>query len=467
MAEYDAFMDFMRENKTRKDVLLPVTTSMIQHPTGYMYLDYMNGSYLSVNDEDEQPIYTYHNVGITEGSVQVLISKSQGGKTSLATSMGQGIIEPWVSDPVMKTYMAADLNPKAEMSGRPFIQIFDTEKTLPLDYVKKITQYRNKELKRHVVINPITTDKDLMSGIEQHIRFKTSTMQEINMPVNDLFGKPIRCYPPTVVIIDSMSQLLLTETDNPGMDSYDKIIQNTAGARRAKIISAIYSQLVNYAKKYNIIIFSINHINKMPAMNGVPVKQYRGLKMGETIGGGEKAIFLAAGILRLDVIKTIGGTSSSSLQLGEDEYGDTIKGHVAIANWIKSKTNARNNTCQLVYTNIAGYDRMLSLLWNGKETEDLSKSGNFYYIDKYPNIKFTMKTARETFMKHSELFVPTYLQFRDKCEKLLDNPEHAAKKNEELLKDLKDDLKDEVQSGNYSHSDANELEDIFNSVYNS
>src|SRR5699024_1537933 len=151
-----------------------------------------------------------------------------------------------------------------------------------------------------------------------------------------------------------------------------------AGAQRAKTISALYSQLVNYAKKYNIIIFSINHINKMPAIMGVPVKQYRGLRAGETIGGGERGIYLASNILRLDVIKSVGGASSSSVSLG-----DKITGHIAKASWIKSKSNSFSNTCELVYTNVAGYDQLLSTLWMGKETGDLRKSGNYYILDAY------------------------------------------------------------------------------------
>ena len=451
---------------------MAITTSMPQYPTGYMYLDYGTGSYLTVCDDDEVPLYQYHNVGICCGSVNVLISKSQGGKTSLALAMGAAIIERYITmmlyrksaeDIKRATGMKGDV---PELTGMPFIQILDTEKTLPVDYAKKVARYTNKLTERHIIINPITTDRDLMTALEKHVKFKVDHMQKVPMPMLDMFGKPIIDYPPTILIIDSMSQLLLEDCDDPSsikkkdatiMDIYQTATQNTAGARRAKIITALNSQLVNYAKRYNIIIFSINHINKMLPVNGIPVKQYRGLRAGETIGGGEKAIYLAANILRLDVIKNVGGQSSTSLNLGEG-----VKGHVAIASWIKSKSNSKSNQCQLVYTNQAGYDPLLSNLYFAKENGDLIKSGNGFCVRDFEQYKFTLKNYAQVFGDHPELFSAFYDELRDKCSVLLDNPEEARKADEKLLQEIREEIHDE-----FKRSDAMDMDDIFMSVYNS
>lgn len=462
------FMSFLEDNADKKNPLT-ITTTMPQYPTGFMYLDYGVGNYLNVYNDDEEPLYTYHNIGITAGSVNVLISKSQGGKTSLAIAMGAAILEPYITRSLIQKYVDENRPPKekpVESDGAPFIHILDTEKTLPMDYVKKLTRYPNKLLRRHVIVDQISTDKDLIRAIESHIKYKVEHLSKEIMPMLDIFGKPIREYPPTVMIIDSMSQLLLEEVDDISKagkkgglsDQYETVTQNTAGARRAKIISALYSQLVNYAKRYNIIIFSINHINKMPAIMGIPVKQYRGLRAGETIGGGERAIYLAANILRLDVIKNVGGASSSSVQLG-----DGITGHVAIASWIKSKSNSKSNTCQLVYTNQGGYDQLLSSLWFGKENGDLLKAGNFFYIKGYPEYKFSLKNYSEVFAEHPELFSAYYDQLRDQCEKMLDNPDAAKAKDKKLM----DDIRDEIHDGTFSKSDAMDMDDIFSQMVNS
>ena len=466
-----AFHDYLIETQDKKNPLA-ITTSMPQYPTGYMYLDYGTGSYLTVCDDDEVPLYQYHNIGICCGSVNVLISKSQGGKTSLALAMGAAIIERYITmmlyrksaeDIKRTTGMKGDI---PELTGMPFIQILDTEKTLPVDYAKKVARYTNKLTERHITINPITTDRDLMTALEKHVKFKVDHMQKVPMPMLDMFGKPIIDYPPTILIIDSMSQLLLEDCDDPSsikkkdatiMDIYQTATKNTAGARRAKIITALNSQLVNYAKRYNIIIFSINHINKMLPVNGIPVKQYRGLRAGETIGGGEKAIYLAANILRLDVIKNVGGQSSTSLNLG-----DGVKGHVAIASWIKSKSNSKSNQCQLVYTNQAGYDPLLSNLYFAKENGDLIKSGNGFCVRDFEQYKFTLKNYAQVFGDHPELFSAFYDELRDKCSVLLDNPEEARKADEKLLQEIREEIHDE-----FKRSDAMDMDDIFMSVYNS
>lgn len=462
---YD-FMNFVSDNADKKNPLL-VTSSMIQHPTGFMYLDYGVGNYMTVYDDNEDPLYTYHNIGITSGSVNVVISKSQGGKTTLCIEMLMAIIEPFINQmyyaqakqDIMKMYPKEAVN--VEYDGAPMIQILDTEKTLPAEYVKKLVHYPNKLMKRHVMINPITTDKDLIAAVEKHIAYKTQHMKPELMPMLDMYGKPMYQYAPTGLIIDSMSQLLLEEVDDPAIvkkkgglqDLYESATKGPAGAQRAKIISALYSQLVNYAKRYNIIIFSINHINKMPAIMGIPVKQYRGLRAGETIGGGERAIYLASNILRLDVIKNIGGQSSTSVQLGEG-----ITGHVAIASWIKSKSNSRSNNCQLVYTNQNGYDQLMSSIWFSKENGDLAKSGNFYYVNGYPEYKFTLKTATDTFAEHPELFGAYYDQLRDCCSKMLDNPDNAMKNNQKLMESIRDDI---YNDDDYSHNDMMDIDDIF------
>ena len=466
---YD-FNSFLNDSFKKNEI--PVTTtSRLQYPTGFMYLDYGAGSYLTVYDEEEYPIYTYHNIGIPRGSVNVLISKSQGGKTTLAINMAVAIIEAYINQFIRNRMMENQWEGKSKADpyydGSPIIQILDSEKTLPTDYVKKVAQYTNKLTKEHVIINPITTDKDLIRCLEQHVKYKVDHMKKIQMPMLDMYGKPIFDYPPTVMISDSTSQLLIEDCDDPAMikkgknaatisNIYDNNIQNTAGARRAKIITALYSQLVNYADRYNIIIFSINHINKMLPVNGMPVKQYRGLRAGETIGGGEKAIYLANSILRLDVIKNVSSVGTTSVNLGDD-----VKGHIAIASWIKSKTNSRSNNCQLVYTNRAGYDPLLSNLWQMKENGILKEAGRFLYLPGYEDCKFTMKTFRDVFADHPELIRGTYDILRDECAKMLDNPIEAERRDKKLMDDIRDDIHSE-----YSGSDADDMDDMFSTLIN-
>ena len=462
------FLDFI--NDTVKKSEIPVTsTSKVQYPTGFMQLDYGCGSYMTAKDNEDNPIYMYHNIGISRGSVNVIISKSQGGKTTLAIKMAAAIIEPYLNRFLYQRMLKGEKYTYPEMDGMPIIQILDTEKTLPTDYVKKIAAFTNKMMQRHVIINPITTDTDVIKCLDNHVRYKVTHMKKVMMPMRDMYGNPIMEYPPTVLIIDSTSQLLLEDCDDPNsvkksakgiVEIYADAVQNTSGARRAKIISALYSQLVNYADKYNIIIFSINHINKTLPVNGIPVKQYRGLRAGETIGGGEKAIFLASSILRLDVIKNVSATSTTSVNLGDD-----IKGHIAAASWIKSKSNAKSNVCQLVYTNENGYDPLLSNLYMAKEDKVLGESGRFLYIPGYEDLKFTMKTYSEVFAANPELIRGLYYLLQDKCAHLLDDPDIAEKKNNDMLRRIRKDMQEEY-TGHKDKHDLADMDDMFASLIN-
>lgn len=468
MMDFKQFLD--ESGGTKKDNPFMYATTMPQHPTGFMYLDYGCGSYVNVYNDDEEPIYTYHNVGIPSGSVNTVISKSQGGKTTLCFQMAVAIIEAYFSQLYQQKYIRENTPPKMkveEQRALPFIQIIDTEKTFSMDYAKKLSHYTNKQLANRVMINQITTDTELVSLLEKHIKYKVEFMNPTVCPMLDIFGKPILEYPPTVIIVDSMTQLLMDNIDDPTkidakkgglQDVYDSATKGPAGAQRAKVISALYSQMVNYAKKYNIIIFSINHINKMTAIMGIPVKQFRGLRAGETLSGGERAIYLSSSILRLDVIKSINSISSSAVNLGED-----IKGHIAIASWIKCKSNSKSNTCQLAFTNINGYDQLLSNLWNGKEIGDLHKKGNFYFVDKHPDKLFTFKNYSDVFASNPELFSAYYDQLRGNCEKLLDNPDIAQKKNKELSEELRDDIHND---DSFSRNDKMDMDDIFSSLMN-
>ena len=468
MMDFKQFLD--ESGGTKKDNPFMYATTMPQHPTGFMYLDYGCGSYVNVYNDDEEPIYTYHNVGIPSGSVNTVISKSQGGKTTLCFQMAVAIIEAYFSQLYQQKYIRENTPPKMkveEQRALPFIQIIDTEKTFSMDYAKKLSHYTNKQLANRVMINQITTDTELVSLLEKHIKYKVEFMNPMVCPMLDIFGKPILEYPPTVIIVVSMTQLLMDNIDDPTkidakkgglQDVYDSATKGPAGAQRAKVISALYSQLVNYAKKYNIIIFSINHINKTPSIMGIPTKMFRALRANESLSGGERAIYLSSSILRLDVIKSINSISSSAVNLGED-----IKGHIAIASWIKCKSNSKSNTCQLAFTNINGYDQLLSNLWNGKEIGDLHKKGNFYFVDKHPDKLFTFKNYSDVFASNPELFSAYYDQLRGNCEKLLDNPDIAQKKNEELAKELRDDIHND---DNFSRGDKMDMDDIFSSLMN-
>lgn len=475
------FADFLAESAkaNKKDTNFKPTTTIPLHATGYVYLDYAAGNYVTVYNDDEIPLYQYHNVGVPAGSVIGLISKTQGGKTTTAIQMAASIIEPYFSPLYWNRYIKENEQRLSKddlkkimtdaSNGMPFIQIADVEGTLPLDYVKKLGHYTNKQLKNRVIIDHITTDNDLIALLEKHARYKATHMNQTIYPMLDLYGNPIVDYPPTVLIVDSVTQLTLEGLEEETMDNkgkglsdiYESASKGMAGAQRARVIGALYTQMVDVAKKFNIIIFCINHINTMPAVMGIPVKGARFLRGGETISGGVKPLYLLASLLRLDVIKSIGGTSSSAVQIG-----DGIKGHIALAEWSKCKTNSKRNNCHMCYTEQNGYDPLLSTLWHAKEVGDLQKKGNFYYVDKHPDLPFNFKNYADVFASNPELFMALYDQTREHAAKMLDNPDHALEQYKKEVSAVRDDIHDEYEDGIMSRGAAMDMDDMFATLVN-
>ncbi len=453
------FRDYIEKTTSSKEVGIDNVTNQLLAPTGFMYHDYMNGVNVISYDDDEIPLERYHNIGLLHGSVNTLISKSNVGKTTLAVGLAAGIIEPWIKDPLLRTFINPELNPKFELVKTGLIQFIDAEKTFDISNAKRITKYPNHILKNHLEINQISTDRELIRCIEKHVKFKTDTMKKLYMPVKDIYGARILSYPPTVCIIDSFNKINPEDTEGLDTKEYDKAISNTAGARRARIISSIYSSLVNYAKYYNIIFICINHINTAPNMSFLPQpKQYHGLKVGETISGGERAIYLASNIGRMDKLKDIGGEKTSALNFGEG-----IEGTVVRYTNIKSKTNKFGANCQLVYLNSVGYDPLYSTMYEAMSNGDIEKSGNSFVLDRYPDVKLNIRNFKDKFSDELPLVYAFYDQIRDRAARLLSNSaEEAAKADRKLAKEVLNDNSD--LRGVDSHL-VNELNEIYGEIY--
>lgn len=452
------FRDYVVSTSNKKEIGIDNVTNQLLSPTGFMYHDYMNGVNITVYDDDEIPIERFHNIGLLHGSVNTLISKSNVGKTTLALGFAKGIIEPWIKDPLLKTFINPEMNPKTPLEKTGLIQFIDAEKTFDLSNAKRITKYPNHILKNHLEINQISTDKELVRCIEKHVKFKTDTMKKLYMPIRDIYGDKILSYPPTCCIIDSFNKINPEDTEGLGEKEYDKSTNNTAGARRARIISAIYSSLVNYAKYYNIIFICINHINTAPNMSFLPQpKQYHGLKVGETISGGERAIYLASNIGRMDKDGTIGG------EKGKYSFGEGIEGSVVKYTNIKSKTNKFGANCKLVYLNHLGYDPLYSTVWEAMCNGDLVQTGNSYVLDAFPNVKFNIRNFREKFSDNLPLLHAFYSQVRDKASVLLSGSiEDAMKADKKLSKEI---LGNNDELFGVNNELANELTEIYNEIY--
>lgn len=419
------FREFVASTADKKKDKIPdQATSQILYPTGFMYLDYINGSIAMSYDDDENPCGLYHNIGVMNGSLNIIIGKSQVGKSTIATKMAVGILETWMNKVIQDHMGIRKLNPGVEFPA-PLLHYIDVEKTMSADYIKKMSGYRNKELKAILELTRASTYDDVQQALKWHCRYKEINMAQIKMPMNDVYGNPIVAYPPTVMILDSTTQINSDDTDTAEDEGFAHATQMTAGARRAQMIGKLNTMLMNMAKKYNIIVFEISHINQQPQMTMMPPsKQYRALKPGETIAGGEKQLYLATSILRLDQRFWI-GTEKASMK----NFGEGVTGFITDAQFIKTKSNAKGSVVQLVYTEAMSYDPFLSTAYFAMQTGDLKKVGNNYILDDYPDYKFNIKNIVDVFAENSQLIPAFYDQMVKKLTKYLGSYELGSATN--------------------------------------
>ena len=165
------FREYVEQTATKKDNIRSASTTQLQYPTGFMYLDYINGSTVICYDDDENPFKMYDNIGIMNGSLNMIIGKSQVGKSTIASKLAVGILESWLN-PVVRAHLRIDeLNPGVEIP-MPLLHYVDTEKTMSADYIKKMSGYRNRELKAILELSLASTDKDLQQALKWHCKYK-------------------------------------------------------------------------------------------------------------------------------------------------------------------------------------------------------------------------------------------------------------------------------------------------------
>jgi len=363
-------------NRKTKKKPLELYRESILSPTGFFYLDAANGVYHVTYDEDGLPVSYFHNVGVVNGGVNAWIGKSGTGKTSLVFKVALAQILPYYNKSLRNAYIG---DHTTEDIFCP-IQILDSEETFTYSNAKRISQLPKNMLDDILTINPVSVMDDIVLAIEKHVEYKINNMKKIPMPLPDVNGEPIYQYPPSVIITDSISTIKDVEAET--LKDFDKLSNNTAGARMAKGISALVSLMTSLGKKYNITFHNINHINKAPNMSGfAQAKQYKGLKPEETVKGGERQLYLCTNIWRLDHKKIIADTNAvNKINLGKEAGGNVISCKI-----IKSKTNTFGGESTLVMLDDCGHDQLVSTVIDAMDREHIRRKGNFWYLEDYPN----------------------------------------------------------------------------------
>ncbi len=359
-------MAFREQIKSTKDLSMKSEmTYAVSYPTGFMGMDFANGYIQEINGK------MYFELGISDGSMNEVISDSGVGKTTLATQIASNIIKPFKTSCIFYE--------QAESTGTN------------IQRLKNLTGMDDEEFeKRFIVRDAGITTESIYDRVRMISDIKTKNPEEYMYDTGlcDFHGKPIYKFEPTIMIIDSLKLVL----SKKGSDAEE--ISNMSAAQNANSNSQYYGKMLPLCKLANIIIITINHITTDINTGFLPKKpQFPYLKQGEYISGSKTFHYMQNNIFRLDIKSKL-----------KEEDGLGILGSVVNLDVVKSRTNTSDRAkCSLVFDQATGYDNDLSLFYMLKDRKLLEGSGAFLKLPGC-DIKFSQKKFKEYLYSNQDFF---------------------------------------------------------------
>lgn len=223
--------------------------SVLSYKTGFPVLDYYLGYKVSVYDDNDNLIETYPNIGIPAGCFVTFIGKPSTAKTTTAVQIASNIVRPFDNGTVIH---------------------FDLEQSSNYSRIKILSKFKMSDMSDGKYI--LRQEKNSISDIKQSImelylkKHANPDLYMYDTGKKDEFGKPIRLFEPTVVIIDSIASLAtdLNESRKEDIDKMKEVSSQPDKMRLAGEISRFFTELLPYIRAANIIVIAINHIKTAP-----------------------------------------------------------------------------------------------------------------------------------------------------------------------------------------------------------
>lgn len=367
-------IDRMRNmaDKKKKDNGIGEAEFDVMYSTGFLPIDYLNGTLIYVESEERN--FKYDSVGIVDGSTNTIIGRSGSGKSTLMTQICGNIIRPFIEKGLPVEYYNCDIESSLPTARKEFLLGLTKEQLH--DYV----YFKNTGITTEYVYETLCAIRDEKLSNRSKYEYDTGKF--------DIYGNRIFKLVPTLFSIDSFAMLMPKEIAED--DGFNVMDASGIAKKNTQLVKKI-SQL---CKECNIILFTINHIMDDINMGFIPkAAQISGLKKGERLPGGKAAIYLANNMFRVD----------DSLTLKpEKDLG--IDGSVITFTVIKSRTNTSKKTVPLIFNKTEGrFDDILSMYYLLKQEGKISGAGVSMYIDGYPDVKFSQKKFKEVLENNPDL----------------------------------------------------------------
>lgn len=341
----------------------------VGHPTGFLSFDFLNGTIVHVRSEQKN--YDYYSIGIVDGSMVMIIGRAGCGKSTWAVQSAANLVRPYKTSCIWED---------------------NIEGGMTVARREELTKFHGDELRhRYISRSSGITAENFYERIKTiyDLKMENRSDFEYDTGVDDTCGNRIYKLEPSVYILDSLA--LLTPEKYSDEDELSGQMSSTAAA---KSNSMVFKRIVPMLKTANIILYVINHINQKIEINMFKAtkSQVSYLKQGESLPGGNAAIYLSNNLIRFD--------DHSKLKSTE---GFCIDGSLVDLTLVKSRTNKAGKSITLVFNQDHGYDEDLSLFMMLKNSGRINGAGAYLYLRDRDDIKFSQKAFKDKLASNPEL----------------------------------------------------------------
>lgn len=357
-----------RENvkKTKDIAQINEMTYTVSYPTGFLPLDFANGYCMETKS---QPGEIKYQLGIADGSINMIIADSGVGKTTFACQAACNIIRPFKTSTI-------------------FFEEAEVGANIPR--IKALSGFSDEEFKdRFIIRDSGITTESLYRRVKMVYDMKMEHYDEYAYDTGliDDDGKPVIKLEPTIFVIDSIKMIMPEKIS-------EQEATNMSGAQTAKGNADTYTRMVPMCRMANIILITINHITVDVNVGITPKKaDLAFLKQGEKISGGRSLSYIQNNIFRFDI--------TSKLKK-EETFG--INGSIVDVDIVKSRSGESGRKMfKLVFNQSAGYDPDLSLFIYLKDNNLLEGSGAYLKLPGC-DTKFSMRKFKELLYSDQEFY---------------------------------------------------------------
>lgn len=379
------------------------------YPTGIALIDYALGYEIIVKDNGTE-IKRRKCLGLQAGSFNVITGATQSFKTTICLQIVANI---------------------ATANGGN-VYHYDAENRQVLQRVKTLTKLPDdwfdgdnpRYALRQGAIGYDSLQSDITNIWKAKMQQKDLLMRDTGQ-VDD-HNRPIYMMPPTIVFLDSLSDVIAKEydiEDKKSIENIDQLRTDTYGMRSAKTLRGVLTDVLPMLKEANIIFITIAHKGSNVAMNAFagPKKQFQYGSHDEKMSGGKVVEYSASFV------------GNFTAEIREDSRyhiaSDGFEGNTVLFEPIKVSTNESGNEKTglgfrlVIDKRKEGVDniRSLILFLNQRGRLKGNKAG-FRVIDKVGepiSEKFTWKTVYEDFSKSPVTYKTFMIAAREELETLI------------------------------------------------